>query len=69
MVDETMEGRIMNTTIQDLIKERNELEIVIADLIKVLESARGYLDPSPIIQGKIDKAIEKARKRRAEGRE
>jgi hypothetical protein len=27
----------------------------------VLEFARGYLDPSPIIQGKIDKVIQKAR--------
>ena len=38
-----------------------QLEATISNLIRVLESARRYLDPSPIVQGKIDKVIQKAR--------
>ena len=31
------------------------------ELVEALEAARGYLDPSPIIQGKIDALLAKGR--------
>ena len=44
----------------------NMYEEIITELIETLESARNYLDPSPIIQGKIDEAIQRAKLRVAE---
>ena len=46
--------------LQEAINIMGHQKATMAELIDVLESARCYLDPSPIIQGKIDKAIRKA---------
>ena len=47
--------------LQDAINIMGNQKATNTELIEVLESARGYLDPSPIIQGKIDAVLAKAR--------
>lgn len=40
-------------------KQRIEYSAAIANAKELLEKARGYLDPSPVIQGKIDAFLDK----------